>query len=128
MPETAAAVPDPDLMCEGARGLITKLIGTFRTAEGSSTLRLLDSWTPYYIVLGCEPAISSSYYIQSNIQKIPLQKSLPSRFWICRALESFVRNASSRAAQVFLLRRDVLYLALDFYAAESHSIQGGAWI
>ena len=46
----------------------------------------------------------------------------PHRFWICRALESFVRNASSRAAQVFLLRRNLLPLALDFNAAESHSV------
>ena len=41
------------------------------------------------------------------------------RFWICRALESFVRNAPGprRAAQAFLLRRRVVPLALNLDAA-----------
>ena len=43
MPPPAAAVSDPDLMCEGARGLITKMIGSFREAGDSSTLRLYEN-------------------------------------------------------------------------------------
>ena len=44
------------------------------------------------------------------------------RFWLCRALESFVRNASCRAAQIFLLRSDLLPIALDFDTLYSNTV------
>ena len=48
--------------------------------------------------------------------------SLQFRFWLCRALESFVRSAPCRAAQIFLLRRDLLPIALDFDTLYSNTV------
>lgn len=134
IPEVEALVnTDRSLVCDGKKGLLTRILtvmkreppdSSFRSVWRRASMKMLGDQNWFWItqVQHCDavaPGVLSAFKQSFSTIRSLLLFSNPSlpvpvcRFWQARAVESFLRGATSYADQMFLLKRGLLEVNLQ---------------
>lgn len=130
IPEVEALVnTDRSLVCDGKKGLLTRLLTVMKREPPDSSFRLASKKTKHKVadinisvlVRGKRPQIRDPWCLlfckdcsrSSSASLLNLLSICVCRFWQARAVESFLRGATSYADQMFLLKRGLLEVKLQ---------------
>lgn len=128
IPEVEALVnTDRSLVCDGKKGLLTRILTVMKREPPDSSFRCASCRAKIVtqeikmLTFKESNSLSSpffkriSQYVFLVLLFIPLLKLSVSlcRFWQARAVESFLRGATSYADQMFLLKRGLLEVKLQ---------------
>lgn len=138
IPEVEALVnTDRSLVCDGKKGLLTRLLTVMKREPPDSSFRSASRRpkikTPEIKLMICQPSLKESPYwsIRLSVFFFVFFKDFSRfvsssafysfaeafccvcRFWQARAVESFLRGATSYADQMFLLKRGLLEVKLQ---------------
>lgn len=98
IPEVEALVnTDRSLVCDGKKGLLTRILTVMKREPPDSSFRLVLLSEPAQLCKCIGIGLFVAAYFPNGC-----------RFWQARAVESFLRGATSYADQMFLLKRGLL--------------------
>lgn len=85
------------MMCRGSKGLLTKIVEVMKKEPTASTFR-------YFF--------SIHQIVSHALLMFLISSRVCSRFWLARAVESYLRGNTSYCDQIFLLRRGLLQVSV----------------